>query len=94
MITHLDKELDELKQQLLTMASHAETAVKLAVESLVTRLLAENEKLREACRECLPLIEFYTKREVESPSNHQEFAREAEERLRRFRAAIEKASRP
>jgi len=34
---HFDTELDVLKQKLLTMASHAETAVNRAVEALVTR---------------------------------------------------------
>lgn len=33
-------------------------------------------------------VEFYMKREIESPSNHQEFAREAQEKLDAFRAAI------
>jgi len=36
---HFDQELAELKQKLLTMASHAETAVNRAVESLVNRNL-------------------------------------------------------
>jgi phosphate transport system protein len=36
---HFDVDLDELKQKLLTMASHAEGAVNRAVESLVTRNL-------------------------------------------------------
>jgi phosphate transport system protein len=36
---HFDNELGELKQKLLTMASHAETAVNRAVEALVTRNL-------------------------------------------------------
>src|SRR5512141_3140994 len=34
---HFAQELSELKQQLLTMASHAETAVNRAIEALVTR---------------------------------------------------------
>jgi len=34
---HFDMELDILKQKLLLMASHAETAVNRAVEALVTR---------------------------------------------------------
>ena len=34
---HFDTELDVLKQKLLLMASHAETAVNRAVEALVTR---------------------------------------------------------
>jgi phosphate transport system protein len=34
---HFDHELDELKQKLLTMASHAETAVNHAMEALTTR---------------------------------------------------------
>ena len=34
---HFDHELNELKQRLLTMASHAETAVNRAVEALTTR---------------------------------------------------------
>jgi phosphate transport system protein len=37
METHFEHELDELKQRLLAMASHAETAVRQAVESLATR---------------------------------------------------------
>ena len=37
METHFEKELDGLKQRLLTMASHAETAVNRAVEALTTR---------------------------------------------------------
>ena len=34
---HLEQELVELKQRLLTMASHAESAVKQAVDALVSR---------------------------------------------------------
>src|SRR5882724_6908108 len=34
---HLDMEIDELKQSLLTMASHAETAVNESVRALVER---------------------------------------------------------
>src|SRR5262249_24958651 len=34
---HLEQELDGLRNTLLTMASHAESAVKQAVEALVTR---------------------------------------------------------
>ena len=37
MQTPIDKELDELKQRLLTMASHTETSVRDAVAALVTR---------------------------------------------------------
>ena len=37
MATHFEQELDELKQKLLTMASHAETAVQRAVKALVDR---------------------------------------------------------
>lgn len=36
---YFDNEISELKQKLLTMASHAETAVNRAVEALVTRNL-------------------------------------------------------
>jgi phosphate transport system protein len=34
---HFDMELDELKQRLLTMASHAETAINEAIRALVNR---------------------------------------------------------
>ena len=34
---HFEKELAELKEKLLTMASHAETAVNHAIEALVKR---------------------------------------------------------
>src|SRR5216110_2443330 len=37
MIHHFDTELDNLKQKLLAMASHAETAVNHAVQALVER---------------------------------------------------------
>ncbi|HTI97759.1 MAG TPA: phosphate signaling complex protein PhoU [Dongiaceae bacterium] len=44
---HLEKEFDELKQHLLLMGSHAETAVKQAVEALITR----NDDLAHRVRE-------------------------------------------
>ncbi len=44
---HFEQELDDLKQRLLTMASHAETAVKQAVEALVTRNEGLARKVRE-----------------------------------------------
>jgi phosphate transport system protein len=47
MQTHLEKEIDDLKQKLLAMGSHAESAVKLAVEALVTR----NDSLAQQVRE-------------------------------------------
>src|SRR3954467_5933092 len=37
MQTHFEKELSDLKARLLTMASHAETAVKNAIEALTNR---------------------------------------------------------
>src|SRR5216683_1987656 len=37
MLHHFDTELDNLKQKLLAMASHAETAVNHAVQALVER---------------------------------------------------------
>src|ERR1051326_2882002 len=37
MQTHFEKELSDLKTRLLTMASHAETAVKNAIEALTNR---------------------------------------------------------
>jgi hypothetical protein len=33
-------------------------------------------------------LEFYTHREVNSPSNHQEFAREAQEQMDAFNTAL------
>jgi phosphate transport system protein len=47
MQTHLEKELDELKTRLLTMASHAETAVRNAVEALMTRNMELARSVRE-----------------------------------------------
>jgi len=44
---HFDQELDELKQRLLTMASQAESAVKRAVEALMTRDDALAHQVRE-----------------------------------------------
>lgn len=46
MHTPIEKELDELKQKLLTMASHAETSVKEAVAALVNRDDALAAKVR------------------------------------------------
>jgi len=37
MQTYFEKELSDLKEKLLTMASHAETAVKNAIEALINR---------------------------------------------------------
>jgi len=37
MESHLEMELDRLRQHLLTMASHAESAVSLALQALITR---------------------------------------------------------
>src|SRR5215472_10861433 len=37
MLTHFEKELSDLKTKLLTMASHAESAVKNAIEALTNR---------------------------------------------------------
>jgi phosphate transport system protein len=44
---HFDLELGELKQKLLTMASHAESAVNRAVEALVTRNLELALKVKQ-----------------------------------------------
>ena len=47
MQTHFEKELSELKEKLLTMASHAETAVREAIEALTNR----NEQLARSVRQ-------------------------------------------
>jgi phosphate transport system protein len=47
MQTHLEKELDELKSKLLIMASHAEAAVRNAIEALTTRNLELARSVRE-----------------------------------------------
>ena len=47
MQTHFEKELADLKDDLLTMASHADTAVRQAIEALTGR----NETLARAVRE-------------------------------------------
>lgn len=47
MQTHFETELSALKQQLLTMASHAETAVRQAVEAVVARNDAATDRVRE-----------------------------------------------
>jgi hypothetical protein len=46
-----------------------------------------SEALR-VLRDVQPIVEFYLKREIESPANHQEFSSKAEEKLQRFHAAI------
>ena len=46
MQTHHDKELSELKEKLLTMASHAESSVSRAVQAVVNR----DEKLARQVR--------------------------------------------
>lgn len=47
MQTHHDKELSDLKDKLLTMASHAESAVARAVEAVVNRDEALAQRVRE-----------------------------------------------
>jgi len=46
------------------------------------------KRLADAMRGVQSTVEFYMKREIESPSNHKEFAREAQEKLDNFRATI------
>jgi hypothetical protein len=53
--------------------------------NLAARVQAE---VAVVLREVAPIVEFYLKREIESPSNHQEFAREAQEKLDKFRVAL------
>jgi phosphate transport system protein len=55
MQTHLEKEIDDLKQKLLTMGSHAESAVKQSVEALVTR----NDNLALKVRENDVVIDHF-----------------------------------
>ena len=52
------------------------------------QVAAALREAREAMKGVESIVEFYLKREIESPANHQEFAREADEKLQRFRAAI------
>jgi len=47
MQSHFEKEISDLKDRLLTMASHAETAVRRAVEALMTRDLEIASQVRE-----------------------------------------------
>ena len=47
MATHFEQELDELKQKLLFMAGHAETAVQRAVKALVDRDEKVARKVKE-----------------------------------------------
>jgi phosphate transport system protein len=47
MQTHLEKEIDDLKQKLLAMGSYAEAAVKQSVDALVTRNDSLALKVRE-----------------------------------------------
>ena len=45
--THFEKELSDLKETLLTMASHSEAAVKNAVEALTNRDYDLAQRVRE-----------------------------------------------
>jgi hypothetical protein len=56
--------------------------------ALETELRAERERVLEAMQGVEHTVEFYLKREIESPANHQEFAREASEKLDKFRDVI------
>src|SRR5208283_6002834 len=40
-----------------------------------------DKRLRELFKQVTPTVEFYLKREIDAPANHQEFAREAQEKL-------------
>ncbi len=54
---------------------------------LKAQCAAVMEKVQAAIEGVSSTVEFYLKREIESPSNHQEFAREAQGKLTKFRAA-------
>ncbi len=60
MQTHLEKELSDLKEKLLTMASYAETAVRNAIEALTTR----NQELAQSVRKNDEVIDRF-EREVD-----------------------------
>jgi hypothetical protein len=53
--------------------------------------IGEKELLKQMAKAMYAVhrrLEFYTQREVNSPSNHQEFAREAQEQLDAFNVAL------
>jgi len=49
---------------------------------------SETEKLPAIIHEIAPIVRAHLKREMEHPANHQEFQREAAEKLDRFEAAL------
>ena len=55
MQSHFEKEISDLKDRLLTMASHAETSVRRAVEALMTR----DERLVNQVRENEDIIDRF-----------------------------------
>lgn len=56
---------------------------------LARQIADSSRELFDSVSDMMSLIEFYAKREMESPSNHQEFVRETSEKLNRLRAALE-----
>lgn len=57
------------------------------------RLALAAQDMLSAMEKALPYVEFYSKREIQSPSNGEEAVRATREMLHEFRAAIEKARR-
>lgn len=64
------------------VVSHEISIIVADLEAERARML---EPIERSLQEVGPIVEFYLKREIESPANHQEFAREAQEKLDRFR---------
>jgi hypothetical protein len=78
-----------LEEIICSLRGYPDHGGDIQVMTEVERIAAEAR--RDALAAMLSVqsvVEFYLKREINSPSNHQEFAREAQDKLGRFHAAM------
>jgi len=85
------KLMEELLQSARWYRQHAhdlETQVNNQTSIVAEKVAEVKREIAAVMREMDSLVQFASKREIESPSNHQEFAREAAERLARWDEAL------
>jgi hypothetical protein len=67
------------------------TAESIDTETALSRTQQALRRLLTAIKAAMPTIDFYFKREIASPSNHQEFTRESSETIRQLHKSISAA---
>lgn len=82
------RESEQRLEQLCEILQKEVKDTKAESNWVVAQLRERLAAMRDSLIGVESTVEFYLKREIESPSNHQEFAREAQEKLDKFRAAL------